>query len=213
MGGFGSGRRFGKDCTDDMRAVDMRKLQRQRLLTHGNSMTWTGSVNCDTCATINLLVGADRVNLNYRTRERGGDWRPMNYLVRLAWTACNYGGRRAWRLCPTAGCGRRVAVLYGGAVFARRHCRRLAYRCQCETNDDRGARRVGTIRRRLGWEPCILNSSGLKPKSIHWRTFERLQAEHDAHVAQAMPGMAARLGLLRKLGDDLADRLGGIPGL
>jgi hypothetical protein len=70
-----------------------------------------------------------------------------------------------------------------------------------------------TIRRRLGWEPGILNGSGLKPKGMHWRTFERLQAEHDAHVAQSLAGIAARLGLLRKLGDDLADRPGGIPGL
>lgn len=213
MGGFGSGRRFGKDCTDDMQALDVRKLQRQRLLTPGNSLTWSWSVNGDTCATINLLVGADRVTLNYRTRERGGDWRPVNYPVRLDWTACNYGGRRAWWLCPAASCGRRVAVLYGGAVFACRHCHRLAYRCQRETDDDRAARRAGTIRRRLGWEPGILNGSGLKPKGMHWRTFERLQAEHDAHVAQSLAGIAARLGLLRKLGDDLADRLGGIPGL
>lgn len=140
MGGFGSGRRFGKDCTDDMQALDVRKLQRQRLLTPGNSLTWSWSVNGDTCATINLLVGADRVTLNYRTRERGGDWRPVNYPVRLDWTACNYGGRRAWWLCPAASCGRRVAVLYGGAVFACRHCHRLAYRCQRETDDDRAAR-------------------------------------------------------------------------
>jgi hypothetical protein len=56
MGGFGSGRRGGKDCTDDLRPLDVRKLQRQRLLTPGNSLTWSWSVNGDTTATINLLV-------------------------------------------------------------------------------------------------------------------------------------------------------------
>jgi len=206
MGGFGSGKRFGKDCTDDMRALDVRKLQRQRLLTPGNSLTWSWSVNGDTCATINLLVGADRVTLNYQTRERSGDWRSMNYPVPLAWTACNFGGRRAWWLCPAVGCGRRVAALYGGAVFACRHCHRLAYRCQRETNDDRAARRADTIRRRLGWEAGILNGSGLKPKGMHWRTFDRLQTEHDAHVNAALAGMAARLGLMR-------GRIDGIPDL
>ncbi|MCC7101203.1 MAG: hypothetical protein IT500_16605 [Rubrivivax sp.] len=197
MGGFGSGRRFGKDCTDGMQALDVRKLQRQRLLTPGNSLSWAWSCNGATTATINLIVGADRVTLNYRTRERGGDWRPMNYPVRLDWTGCNYGGRRAWWRCPAAGCSRRVAVLYGGAVFACRHCHRLAYRCQREADDDRAARRANVIRQRLGWEPGILNGSGLKPKGMHWRTFERLHAEHDAHVGAALAGIVARLGWLR----------------
>jgi hypothetical protein len=48
-----------------------------------------------------------------------------------------------------------------------------------------------------------LNGNGLKPKGTHWRTFERLQGEHDAHVNAAPAGMAAKLGLLR-------ERLGGI---
>ncbi|WP_233259006.1 hypothetical protein [Rubrivivax albus] len=186
-----------------MQALDVRKLQRQRLLTLGNSLTWSWSVNGETCAAINLLVGFDRVTLNYRTRERGGDWRPMRYPVQMTWTACNYGGRRAWWLCPALGCGRRVAVLYGGTVFACRHCHRLAYRVQRETDDDRAARRADSIRRRLGWEPGILNGNGLKPKGMHWRTFERLQAEHDEHVGVALAGMAGRLGLLSKLTEAL----------
>jgi len=200
MGGFGSGRRFGKDCTDDMRALDVRKLQRERLLTPGNALTWSWSRNGETVATIGLSVGADRVTLDYRQRERGGDWRAMNYPVPLTWTQCNYGGRRAWWLCPS--CARRVAVLYGGAAtFACRHCHRLAYRSQRETDDDCAARRADTIRRRLGWEPGILNGSGGKPKGMHWATFERLAAAHDAHVNAALAGMVARLRLLRGLGD------------
>jgi hypothetical protein len=202
MGGFGSGRRLGKVCTDEMRALDVRKLQRQRLLTPGNSLTWSWSRNGDTYATINLLVGADRATLNYRQRERDGEWRPMNYPVRLAWTDCNFGGRRAWWLCPAAGCGRRVAVLFGGRIFACRHCHQLAYRSQRESDDDRAARRADTIRRRLDWEPGILNGSEWKPKGMHWLTFERLQARHDAYVNAALAGMMARLGLTReRIGD------------
>jgi hypothetical protein len=96
-------------------------------------------------------------------------------------------------------------MLYGGTVFACRHCHRLAYRCQRETDDDRAARRADTIRRRLGWAPGILNGSGSKPKGMHWRTFERLQTKHDAHVNEALAGMAARLGLLRGPFDSTAD--------
>jgi hypothetical protein len=151
MGGFGSGRRGGKDCTDDMRALDVRKLQRQQLLTPGNSLTWSWTCNGETIATINLRVGTDRVTLNYRQRGRGDEWQAMHYPALLAWTGCNYGGKRAWWLCPAAGCGRRVAVLFGGQVFACRQCHRLAYRSQRETDDDRATRRAEKLRDRLGW--------------------------------------------------------------
>jgi hypothetical protein len=203
MGGFGSGRHGGSECTDDMRVLDVRKLQRQRLLTPGNSLSWAWTINGETTATINLVVGADRVTLDYRQRERGGEWRPMNYPVRLAWTGCNFGGRRVWWLCPAAGCGRRVAVLFGGAVFACRQCHRLAYRCQREAADDRATRRADKLRDYLGWEPGILNGSETKPKGMHWRTFERLQCKHDAYVNSALAGLAAKLGLLRVRLDEL----------
>jgi len=31
MGGFGSGRKWGKDCTDDMRQIDIRRLAAESL--------------------------------------------------------------------------------------------------------------------------------------------------------------------------------------
>lgn len=196
MGGFGSGRRSGKACSDSMRALDVRKLQQQGLLTPGNSLTWSWSINDQIVARINLLVGVDRVTLDYRAREHGGDWRPMNYPVRLAWTACNFGGRRAWWLCPASGCGRRAAVLFGGSVFACRHCHRLAYRCQREGEEDRAARRAEKLRARLRWEPGILNGNGGKPAGMHWRTFGRLEAAHDANAHRLLVLGAVRIGLI-----------------
>ena len=82
-------------------------------------------------------------------------------------------------------------------MFAGRQCNRPAYRSQREADDSRTTRQVDTIRRRrLGWQPGILNGNGLKPKGMHWRTFERLQGEHDAHVNAALAGLGAKLGLL-----------------
>lgn len=149
-------------------------------------------------ASIDVRTEPGRVILSYRQRSGGGDWKREEYPVWLDWTACTYGGRRAWFLCPARGCGRRVAILYGGAIFACRHCYRLAYPSQRETADDRAARRAERIRERLGWEPGILNGEGGKPKGMRRRTFERLTAEHEAFVGESLAGMARRFGMLNE---------------
>ena len=195
MGGFGSGRHGGKRCTDDMHRLDVRKLQRQGLLTEGRSLSWTWTVNDEKVAFINIRVNDGSLTLSYRQRDRGAEWQDMNYPVRLTWTACRYGGRRVWLLCPAVGCGRRVAVLYGGRVFACRHCHRLAYRSQREAPDDRATRRADKLRVRLKWEPGILNGDGWKPKGMHWKTFQRLQSHLVAQTNTALARMARLMGL------------------
>lgn len=195
MGGFNSGNHGGKRTTTDMRALDVRKVQREGLLRPGHSFGWSWKRDGETIAYINIKADTDRVTLDYRSRSNGGEWQAMNYPVRLAWTACHYGGQRAWWLCPAVGCGRRVAVLYGGSVFACRHCQKLAYKSQRETPDDRATRRADKLRDRLGWVAGILNDAGDKPKGMHWQTFWRMQASHDAHVIRALAGMSAKLGL------------------
>lgn len=200
MGGFGSGRQSDRRCTDDLRPLDVRKINRAGLLTPGQWFNWQWTCHGEATATIGLHVESDRVVLSYRNQNRhhyGGEWEPMTYAVRLDWTACGFGGRRVWWRCPAVGCGRRVAVLYGGRVFACRQCNRLAFRSQREGDDDRTTRRAETIRRRLGWEPGILNGNRLRPKGMHWRTFEQLRSEHDAHVKAALAGMAAKFGLVQ----------------
>jgi hypothetical protein len=208
MGGFGSGRQGGKRCTDDMRPLDVRKINRAKLLTPGRWFSWRWTRNGETTGTIDLRVEADQVVLDYRNRSahhNSGEWESMSYPVRLDWTPCTMGGQRVWWRCPGIGCGRRVAVLYGGRVFACRYCHDLAYRSQREAVDDRAIRRADTIRRRLGWEPGILHGNGWKPKGMHWRTFERLQVSHAAHFNAALAGMAAKLGVLRKQLDEIED--------
>ena len=78
----------------------------------------------------------------------------------------------------------------------------MAYPSQRETWDDRAARKADRIRDKLGWEPGILNGNGWKPKGMHWNTFERLTAQHDAFVQISLAGMTAKLNLL---GESLED--------
>jgi len=139
-----------------------------------------------------VTAHADRVVLDYRARSGSDDWMPMQYTVRLTWTATPFGGTRPWFVCPGSGCGRRVAILYGGMVFACRHCHRLAYACQSEDASSRAIRRADKIRGRLGWEPGVANGVGAKPKWMRWRTFERLVAEHDEHGARSTLALLER---------------------
>ena len=93
----------------------------------------------------------DRVILIYRRRSGDGDWRDEHYAVRIVRTPCNLGGWRAWFICPAVGCGRRVAILYGGAIFACRRCYQLAYASSREDAGGRATRRADRLRARLGW--------------------------------------------------------------
>lgn len=194
MGGYGSGRSGGKNTTGDMLALDIRRLSRDGLLKPGLSFNWKWSRGGEAVGNINICTGVDRVTLDYRVRDHGGEWEAMNYPVRLTWTPCTYGGRRAWWLCPAVGCGKRVAILYGGKVFACRHCYRLAYRSQREQANDRETSAADKLRAKLQWEPGILNGNGDKPKGMRWKTFERLQAKHDTLVNRSIAGLMAKFG-------------------
>jgi hypothetical protein len=199
MGGFGSGKHGGKRTTSDMWALDIRKIAKAGRLIPGQSFLWQWLRNGESVAKINVEVDANRLILDYRARDRGGEWQSMKYPVRLSWTKCTYGGQRAWWLCPAVGCGRRVAILYGGKIYACRHCHQLAYRTQREQLFDRAGSRAEKIRKRLDWEGGILSGNGCKPKGMHWRTFATLEDQHDALVNQALLGIFAKFPNIIKL--------------
>lgn len=154
MGEYRSGRRGSKSTTNDMHALDLRKIQRAGLLAPGRPFGWQWPRRGNVIASINLHADYDaplsKLTLDYRTRSRGGEWKDINYLVYISWTGCHYGGQRVWWLCPAVGCRRRVAVLYGGKVCACRYCHKPAYQTQREQARDRAGARADTNRKRLG---------------------------------------------------------------
>jgi hypothetical protein len=178
--------------------LDIRLLHRDGLLAPGRSFSLWWTRNGETMATVNISSAFERVTLSYRQRDQGGTWEEMDYPVRITTTPCNYGGQRVWWLCPGWRCGRRVAVLYGGAVFACRHCHDLTYRSQREGFGDRSSRRADKLRDRLGWQPGILNGDGGKPKGMHWKTFRRLKREHDSLVQVSIYDIERRVGILSR---------------
>lgn len=198
MGGPGSGNRWrysAKSTTDDYRALDVRRWAREGVLRPGYWGGWQWTRNGETVASIQMRAEQDCVILIYRHRGGDAEWKDEHYAVRIARTQCNLGGSRAWFICPAIGCGRRVAILYGGGIFACRHCHQLAYASSREDAGGRATRRADRLRARLGWEPGILNGEGDKPKWMRWRTFERLSAEHDHFVGESLAEMALRCGI------------------
>lgn len=195
MGGYNSGGTGTRRSTANMHTLDIRKIQRAGLLRPGQFGSWQWTRGSNVVASINIRAETGRINLTYRTRNRGGEWQDIDYPVQLASTACNYGGERVWWLCPIVGCGRRVAVLFGGRVYACRHCHRLAYDSQRETPGDRATRRANALRKQLGWVPGMIHGDGDKPKGMHWSTYNRLRMAYYAQSGTAFAAMAEVMGL------------------
>jgi hypothetical protein len=150
----------------------------------------------ESVASISMRTEEDRVILTYRHRRDGSAWKSEEYPVYLSWSQCHLGGKRPWFLCPAVGCHRRVALLYGGGIFACRHCHQLAFASTREDYGDRAARRANRIRERLGWEPGFLNGKGLKPRWMRWNTFHRLEAEHDRLIQRCVGAIAHKFRLI-----------------
>ena len=133
-----------------------------------------------------------------RHRAGDGDWKDQRYPVLIERTPCTLGGARPWFICPAVGCGRRVAILYGGTIFACRHCHRLAYTSTRDDPGGRAIRRADRLRARLGWEPGIINPEGEKPKWMRWHTFDRLVEQHEQLVIRSMSALAVKMGLFER---------------
>ncbi|WPL15572.1 hypothetical protein Thiowin_00473 [Thiorhodovibrio winogradskyi] len=177
----------GYDITATYRSLDVRDLHRRGMLDPGLSYGWQWSRDGRVLASVGIATEQDRLTLNYSHHPHGGEPVNYSYPVWLERTPCTYGGSRPWFACPD--CGRRVALIYLGrhGRFACRHCLRLNYQCQRESDSDRLLRRAESIRQRLGWPPGIANAQTGKPKGMTWKRYERMVVQHD-HLANAAMG-------------------------
>lgn len=185
MGGFGS-TRWGWTSTNDTvegnRPLNINRLHREGCLRAGYRGGWEWTRNGERVASIQFRREGDCLTLSYRVRKQGGEWRDVEQPTPIVWTPCQFGGRRPYFVCPGVvngvACGRRVAKLYGaGTYFLCRHCYRLSYASQREHSFDRALRRGDKIRMRLGGDPGRASRFPERPKGMHHRTYERLQAE------------------------------------
>lgn len=196
MGNFNSGRSTNRRTTNDMRRLDIRKLQREGHLEAGNSLQWQWSCGEDGEVIHRAQIQAfiHHVAISHAGKRVQGELTQTHYEIGIERTPCNLGGHCLWWLCPVGGCHRRVAILYGsnGAIFACRHCYNLNYRSQRETPADRQTRRLNKLRQRLGWEPGFLNGKGSKPARMRWATYWSLLRQHDELEFAVLSGLSQR---------------------
>jgi hypothetical protein len=193
MGGMNSGRRFRAFAKDKVGAyckIDVRRLQRNGYLEPGKRSPLSWDFNGEPAGSIGMVAFNSQIMLSYRGRQNGGEWQDYNYTVQLTYTACNYGRSRPWFLCPAQGCGRRVAILYGGTIYVCRHCHRLAYDSQSENFTYRALRRGDKIRARLDPDARWRDIPD-RPKGMHRQTYDRLI---DAAVAADRASLAWLMG-------------------
>lgn len=207
MGGSGSGtwHRFDtKTTTGECHSVDVRYLHRRGLLESGwwFSLRWsragreTGSIR----GGVEGKGRSERVILLYRHRPGpGGTWEDVREPVSLTWTACNFGGERPWFVCPGAGCGRRVAILYGpGRYFLCRYCYDLVYESQRENGMYRALHKAQAIRERLGGSANMMEPFPERPKGMHHDTYMRLVWEHNEAETAQLSGMREWIDRMEK---------------
>src|SRR5215208_5991385 len=210
MGGVGSGNwyRFDKKTTtDECPSVDVRYLHRKGLLEPGGrfSLRWsragreTGSIGGE----VSGDGRSEQITILFRHRSGlCSEWEDVQEPVSLTWTVCNFGGERPWFVCPGAGCGRRVAVLYGlGKYFLCRHCYDLVYESQRENEMHRALRRAQNIRERLGGSANMTEPFPERPKGMHHETYWRLREEHDEAEME-------QLARMREWSDRLEKKVG-----
>jgi hypothetical protein len=177
-------------------ALDIRKFQggrdgRVNLFKPGNEFVWHAPSHGRVAW---IRVESDWAEIRYQT-ESGEKQVTREMVVSFSTTKCNLGGSRAWWLCPN--CSERIAVLYGWGVFRCRKCCDLHYQCQSETDADRTLRRAGKLRKRLGWEPGIINPRGGRPRGMHWKTYLQLRDKCQIEEVKAIGDLDAYLGRFR----------------
>lgn len=173
-----------------MHSIDLAWLRRQKLMVVGRSASLKWSRGGNPTGSIDIEFHPDHVRLVYRHRPYGGEWQDVSERVPLVETATRFGGRRQWFRCLT--CGRRCRVLYGGRYFRCRKCHGLRYETQYEPSFACAATRALKIRERLGGKGGIDDPFPDKPKGMHHRTYERLQAEAERLERAWTKGIAAK---------------------
>lgn len=189
MGGPGSGNRWRSTSAtcEGQKRIDMKYLKRRGWLKPGNRYSLSWSMDGEPIGNINYTAYQTHLLLDFKMRDYDKEeWTPITQIVRFDHTHVHFGGQRQWLLCPR--CQRRCRILYSGTRFYCRRCYRLKYKSQGEDSTQRAITRAQATRKRLGGFEGIDDPFPTKPKGMHWKTYDKLEAA-DAMAAQRLDVM------------------------
>jgi hypothetical protein len=202
MGGFGSGRQYGRRIAEHCLRIDLAWMMRRGMAHEGSDYRGTLNWTCGDNPSGSIGYRADmseqgreRLELTY-TRESGDDSERVNQTIQLTFTQPNYGGKRWWMICSYRGV--RVGKLYlppGGDRFTSRNAWRLGYQLQRDAARDRPFEKLFRLQAKLGCEQGWGNFP-FKPKGMWQSTYARHLDEYwrlDELCAQEMIWTLARL--------------------
>jgi hypothetical protein len=161
MGNSNSGRYGGKLQCEQCLSIDIRNLARQKILTPNNQFTWTWPNN----SSVGMTVRDDSIDFKYSIDGSAS----QIYTVYLDCTNCHYGGQRPWFRCPRCD-GRSAKLFLRNGHFNCRRCHRLGYRSQVIDKLTQQQKAYGRLQNKL-------DTADMKPKGMHWRTFEQIHKQ------------------------------------
>jgi hypothetical protein len=197
MGGLGSGQWYrgsGPTTCEEVKRIDIRFMKKNGWLYPGFSGSLYWNVGGEPAGNIRYTVQEQSMLLNFKARHHCDDeWQPIKQTIWFDQTRCHYGGSRKWFECPN--CKTRVAVLYGAdALFLCRHCYRLPYASQGESDLDRMLRKQNKIKARIDPDVVVFNEKTGRPIGMHWKTFIKLKHAENTLEEQINNGFMARFG-------------------
>lgn len=198
MGGSGSGNRWrigARDTCEGSNRVDLRYMRAQGMLVIGSAGTLSWSRGGERVGWIRYTVHRNTLELDYRVRSRGEEWKPVNDQIQFERLPQPFGGERLYLRCKR--CCRRCLVLYGGEMFRCRKCHNLAYASQNQDACDRASSKAQRIRYKLGNDGGFEDPFPMKPKGMHWATYRRLERQcefYEDQVARKLLSLMARFG-------------------
>tara|TARA_R110002073_G_scaffold335004_1_gene525915 strand:+ start:435 stop:1058 length:624 start_codon:yes stop_codon:yes gene_type:complete len=192
MGSFCSGGGRGAMRQGQFWDLDIAVLKRLDMLRagHQNSLVW--SRNGKEVARISVECLGDHLILNYRSRDRGGEWEPIRDHIPLSFTTPNYGGKRAWFICPN--CGKRKRVLWGRKLYRCAKCYGMTHNSQYEDRASRLLDRAQKIKVKLGGDASCMELFPPKPKGMHWRTYEVQRNDYERLYSAANEATLMQFG-------------------
>lgn len=192
MGGYNSGGGRGAMRQGHFWDLDIAVLKRLDMLRPGYQKSLVWSTNGEERARVQVECHGDHLILNYKSRQRGGEWEPIRDCIQLTYTYPNYGGRRAWFICPS--CNKRKRVLWGRTYYRCAKCYGMTHDSQYEDRASRLLDRAQKIKIKLGGEVSCFEPFPPKPKGMHWRTYNARREEFEYVYHQANLATLAQFG-------------------